>query len=292
MYRAPTHAAMHPAAVLVHYRQAQLTARCISSLLDHCYDLQAIFVVDNSSDDSLGSLQRQFSDPRIHWLPQPSNLGFGEGCNAGIAAALASGADAVLLINNDAWVEQDILTALNEASRRYHHRALLTGQIFTPDGQLWYAGGDYSLYTVRTRHWTRPLQRERRVPFACGCLLWLPRPLLEALTGFAPDYFLYLEDLELCLRARQAGFPIVCLPQVQIRHSPSSSTGGRDSPLAVYYQNRNRWLLLRQHGRLRHWPVFVAVYLLGFLRRLLKPQRRASLAAVADALSGKWGKRP
>lgn len=280
---------MHHVAILVHYRHAELTARCLSSLIEHCPQL-GIYVVDNSpGDGSLETLQRRFAGQDIEWLPQRDNLGFGGGCNAGIATALAAGAEAVMLINNDAWVESDVATAFDDASRRYRDKALLTGCIYEPDGRIWYAGGDYSLYTVRTRHRHSPPDREYRVPFASGCLLWLTRPVLAELKGFDPDYFLYLEDLDLSLRASCAGLPIVCLPQVRIRHQASATTGGARHPLSVYYQNRNRWRLLRAHGRLRHWPIFVPFYLLGLLRRLTGPGRGASLRALRDAFRGQWG---
>lgn len=282
---------MHPAAVLVHYRHPELTARCVASLVAHCDGLEAIYIVGNGEAPALRDLARRFEDPRLHWLIQPENLGFGAGCNRGMRAALAAGADAVLLINNDAWVEDDVVAAFCAAEQRYRGQALLTGQIFTPSGARWYAGGDYDLATVRTRHWTRPLQHERRVPFACGCLLWLSRPLIEEVGFFDEAYFLYLEDLDLSLRVQRAGHPIVCLPEVRIRHAPSSSTGGRLSPVSVYYQNRNRWLLLARFGRLRHWLSFVPFYLLGWLRRRFTPQAAASRAALRDALRRKWGPR-
>lgn len=282
-----------PAAVIVHYRKHALTARCLASLLQHCPGLSRIYVVDNSpGDGSLAELQAQFSDQRLVWLPQTHNLGFGEGCNAGMRAALAQGATAVLLLNNDAWVEDDTVAAFVAAEARYHGKALLTGCVAEPDGRLWYAGGDYDLSRVGTRHWTTPTERERQVPFVSGCLMWLPRALIEACGGFAPDYFLYLEDLDLCLRMQRLGFSLVCLPEILAVHAPSSSTGGRSQPLSVYYQNRNRWLLLRRHGRLRHWLAFVPLYALGLLKRCLSGQARSSLQALRDALRGRWGQGP
>lgn len=280
------------AAVLVHYRQAALTARCLDSLLTYCPSLNAIYIVDNSpDDDSLAELQKQFQNVRVRWLPQTGNLGFGAGCNAGITAALAEQMDAVLLINNDAWVEQDIVSRFAEASLTYAHHALLTGCIYEPDGQIWYAGGEFSLYTVRAEHHHQVPSQPQETAFASGCLMWLPLPLLKVIQGFDPDYFLYIEDVDLNLRVSQAGFRIVCLPDVSIRHAASSSTGGRASETSVYYQNRNRWLLLRRHGKFRHWLVFVPFYLLGFVKRLCSGQARVSFAALCDGVLGCWGQR-
>lgn len=284
---------MHSAVVILHYRHAALTQRCLESLLPALGPQDTVWVVDNASHNgSLESLQRCFPQAAIRWLPQADNLGFAGGCNAGIDAALADGAEAVLLLNNDTQVRADMLTHFREAHGRYRGQAVLTGCIDTPDGEPWYRGGHYSLWSVRTTHWHYPLQQEQSVPFATGCLLWLPRAVLAAVPHLDPAYFLYLEDLDYCLQVRAAGFPLVCLPQIQILHAASSSTGGRESPLSVYYQNRNRWRLLIRHGRLWHWMVFLPVYLVGFLRRLRLPlaQRQASIQALADALRGCWGR--
>jgi len=285
---------MHLALVTVHYQQAHLTQRCLQSLLMHLRGDYQIYVVDNASGNgSLEALQAQFTDPRLHWLPQTQNLGFGEGCNVGIQAALAAGAEAVILINNDAWIEADILAAFDAGARHYGPKALLTGCIVEPDGRPWYQGGGFSLWRVRTWHQLSPLQRDRQVGFISGCLMYLPLAALQGLQGFDPRYFLYLEDLELCLRARQQGCPLICLAEVQIRHQPSSSTGGRHSGQSIYYQNRNRWLLLASHGQRRHWPVFLAGYALGLLRRCLQSTTscQASLQALCDALRQRWGAR-
>lgn len=283
---------MHPAAVLVHYRHAELTSRCLSSLLEHCPGLARIYIVDNSpGDGSLTNLQAQYSDERLCWLPQTENTGFGGGCNAGIQAALQDHCDSVLLLNNDAWVDTDIVAQFSHASAEYHHRALLTGYVREPDGRLWYAGGDFSLYTARASHYQQAFSEPQRVSFATGCLMWLPRSVLTAVTGFDPDYFLYLEDVDLSLRLSQAGLDMICLPDITVYHEPSSSTGGRASALSVYYQNRNRWLLLRRHGKGRHWLVFIPFYTLGLLKRLLTGQGRISLAALRDGLLGRWGRR-
>lgn len=286
---------MHIAFVIVHYRQLALTRRCLQQLLQTQQGPFSIYLIDNASaDGSFETLQAAFGgDTRLHWLPQTDNLGFGGGCNAGIAAALADGADGVLLLNNDAWPEADLLGPLTKTVQHYGPRALITGWIDDAQGRPWYRGGHYALWRVATWH-----QLQSRsdavypVRFASGCLLWLPRAALQVLQGFDERYFLYLEDLDLCLRARAAGLPLLCQPALRVRHQASASTGGSRSALSVYYQNRNRWLLLQGHGKAWHWPVFIAVYALGLCKRLLQPDlRQPSLRALRDALLQRWGPR-
>lgn len=284
---------MHIAFVIVHYRQLALTRRCLQQLLQTQQGDFSIYLIDNASaDGSLEALQAEFAaEPRLRWLPQPENLGFGGGCNVGIAAALAEGADGVLLLNNDAWPEGDLLGPLVQTVQHHGPRALITGWIDDAEGRPWYRGGHYTLWRVATFHQLQPRPEQvYPVRFASGCLLWLSRAVLQELQGFDVRYFLYLEDLELCLRARAAGLPLLCQPALRVRHQASASTGGSRSALSVYYQNRNRWLLLQSHGKAWHWPVFIGIYALGLSKRLLQRDlRQPSLWALRDALLQRWG---
>lgn len=280
------------AIVLVHYQHAALTERCLQSLLQQLQGSYRIYVVDNASDNgSLQYLQHRFANAPISWLPQHKNLGFGEGCNRGIEQALTEGAEGVLLLNNDTWITQDLMGPLQALSQRYGHKAILSGEILLPDGRRWYSGGNYSLWRVSTQHHSQPLFKERQTRFVSGCLMYLPRAVYSRIGGFDPAYFLYLEDLALCLKAQQAGVPLICSPGLQVVHQPGATTGG-SSGLGVYYQNRNRWLLLHQFGSWFHWPVFVGLYLLGLLKRSSRGrrERQLSLQALRDAWLGHWGR--
>lgn len=292
MYRAQSPAAKQTAIVLVHYGQADLTSRCLQTLLQHCQGNFRIYLVDNASPDaSLATLRQSFTQAPIVWLPQSQNLGFGAGANKGIEAALADGAEAVLLLNNDTWIEADILEPLWRRHEALQGQALLSGEIRTPADQIWYGGGNYSLWTLRVQHLKQPVTQVRTTRFISGCLLWLPASILQKVKGFDPRYFLYLEDLDLSLRASQLGIPLILVPGLKVRHEASASTGGRQSFVSIYYQNRNRWLLAQSHASPLQKAFFSAFYTLGLLRRSLKgaQSRRASWLALRDALKQHWG---
>lgn len=281
---------MQIAIVLVHYRQLALTRRCLQTLLAYLQEPFTLYVVDNASTDgSLEILIAEFGE-RVVFLPQVQNLGFGEGCNQGMWRALEAGAEGVLFLNNDTWVSQDILQPLRQASQAYGHQALLSGQIYTASGEIWFSGGHYSLMSMRVTHTQQVLTRAQATRFITGCLIFLPAEICRRLRGFDARYFLYLEDLDLCLRARAEGFALICLPDVQVFHAVSASTGG-SAGLGLYYQNRNRWLIMRRFASAYHWPVFILIYGLGFLKRLLllAGKRRLVWRALQDAYLQNWG---
>lgn len=275
--------------MIVHYRHQALTAACLDSLLQADPDTPLLCVDNGSHNGSLESLQRQF--PQVHFVPEPVNRGFGGGCNAGIRAAQAAGFAHVLILNNDTYVDQAIARSFQAISARYQHQAILGGRIDAEDGSCWFSGGRFSLWSMRGQHFTHP-RPEGPVGFLTGCMLWLPGPVLKRLGGFAEEAFLYLEDVELCLRAQKAGIPLIYTPEVVIRHRISASTGGSTSPLSIYYQNRNRWWILRLYGQWYHWLSFVPIYAWGYLKRrwhLRGEARRASQQALRDGWRGRWG---
>lgn len=294
MYRSGPPAAKQTAIVIVHYCQAKLTLRCLNSIFTHCQGEYTIYLVDNASPDgSLATIRKQVQDPRLVCLPQTENLGFGVGVNQGVEAALQDGAEAVLLLNNDAWVEHDILRPLLANSQANQDRALLSGEIRTPEGTLWYGGGQFSLWNIRVQHILKAVSKPRKTRFMTGCYLWIPAGVWRKLKGFDTRYFLYLEDLDLSLRAFQQGIPMLLLPGIAIKHVGSASTGGRNSLISVYYQNRNRFLVAQEHATRTQRFFFYFYYALGFCKRVLtgRTSRTASLWALKDALAKSWGKR-
>src|SRR5579859_2857076 len=100
--------------ILVTWNQTDLTRECLAALLDHGVAAESILVVDNGSQPAaLPEIARQFPRVQGHWLEQ--NLGFAGGCNVGVRLAWDQGAEAVLLLNNDALVEEQTIPALQTA---------------------------------------------------------------------------------------------------------------------------------------------------------------------------------
>ena len=63
-----------------------------------------------------------------------------------------------------------------------------------------------------------PGLRRREIAWIQGCCLIIRRQILETLGGFDPDFFLYAEETDLCLRARRAGHRIGCCDTVEVHH--------------------------------------------------------------------------
>src|SRR5215831_5677981 len=96
------------------WNQLELTLRCVGSLQRLARAPEQVIVVDNGSQpDPRAVLQR--ACPGVVVVRLDRNHGFAGGCNAGIRHALAAGADAVLLLNNDTIAHPQLLTELEAA---------------------------------------------------------------------------------------------------------------------------------------------------------------------------------
>ncbi len=205
-------------AVIVVYNSGAVIEACLQSLAG----IDDIVVVDNAADDRLQ--QR----PGIRYIRNPDNLGFGRGCNTGIAAAKH---DLVLLVNPDAVLELGALEKLLAASQAYPEAALLMPAILTPDGSV-EPSHDAGLFEKRTM----PKRRGEPDPegdlcanFLSGAVLLLRKPAFDAIGGFDPNIFMYFEDDDLSLRLRQAGHALVRVNAARARHIGGGSSGPSDA---------------------------------------------------------------
>jgi hypothetical protein len=168
--------------------------------------------------------------------------------------ALDRGADLVLLVNSDAIVPPDTIGRL-EAGLRAHAGAGIAGPIIlsrSDPERVMSRGISFSPATGRMRH------RGFGTPFAAlgpeavwpvdavsGATMLVRREVFERVGLLAEEYFFSLEDLDFCLRARQAGFLTLAVGGAFAYHEGSLSIGAR-SPRRLYFAARNHLLLARR----------------------------------------------
>jgi GT2 family glycosyltransferase len=280
--------------VIVNWHRLEDTLECMQSVANSSSEHLNIIVVDNGSKDgSLESIKK--NGPAAEVIELPENLGFAGGSNAGIRAALAAGAQKILLLNNDATLEPEAIQILDHAELDIAvPKIMKTSQ---PD-RIWSAGAYWRAFppsvVIRGKdqkdaeHFTRaiPLQ------YATGCALLIHRNVFETLGGFDEQFESYNEDYDFCFRARRAGFSIGYCPQARVYHKVSQTLGlnshrrwwllGRSTVL--FYRKNQRfpgwmlasfliWVALREiaKGNLRLLPPFYSGVGAGF-RQLRKQE--------------------
>lgn len=217
--------------------------RCLDSLRATTHPLLATFVVDNGSRD--GTADRVAArHPRVVLIRHRRNLGFAEGANVGIRAALERGAEFVAVLNQDTWMEPDWLDPLVAAATREPAIGVLTpaqydyeGRTLEPAYARLVAGANGDREFIDT-------------PDVIGAGLLLRRALLSRVGLFDPLYFAYFEEADLCRRARRAGFRVGLVPGSRVYHWHALTHPGEMSALGSYLSFRNQFVFeLKDPGR-------------------------------------------
>jgi GT2 family glycosyltransferase len=284
------------------------TLECLTSLASLDYPAHEVVVVDNgSTDDSVETIRARF--PQVTLIQNGANLGFAEGNNVGLRYALERAADYVLLLNNDTIVDPGFLTELVAVAEARPEIGVASPLIFYYDAtdEIWTAGAAINWANGATRR-LRAGETARQgepafgVDFVSGCALLVKREVVEKTGLLDPDYYLYYEETDWCVRVHKQGYRIVCVPQAKIWHKVSRSLGA-SSPLTSYYMTRNALLLLRKHltgsrrllslGRnLTGTARSVAAIYLKRKNAHRRPNARAQLRGVWDFVRGRYGALP
>ena len=238
------------AAVVLNYRAAEDTLLAVRSLEASRREVQDVLVVDNGSGDGSVELLRRHL-PDVELLEAGRNLGFSGGCNLGMTEALRRGAELVLLLNGDVVLPPDALGALEDALLGEAGAGIAGPLLLSrawPD-RVASAGMRLSGASGRMRH-LRHGERApgaeahavRRVDGVAGCALLVRAEVLAAVGLLADEYFFSFEDLDLCLRARRAGYSTICAAGALAYHEGGRSIGAR-AAARLYYGTRNHLLL-------------------------------------------------
>ncbi|MBW8328742.1 MAG: glycosyltransferase family 2 protein [Thiobacillus sp.] len=242
--------------VVLNWNGRDDTLACLESIGKIAYPNFRVIMVDNgSADNSVAAIRTAF--PEVELIETGANLGFAGGNNVGIKRALENGADYVFLLNNDTEVDPGMLDAFVAAAKRFPDAGVFSGKIYyhAEPNRIWYAG---SQWNAKATHFEQigkgkldddtTYSAVRETDTAIGCAFFMPAERLREIGLLDDDFFLCLEETDWCYRAKEAGYPSIFVPDAKLWHKVSVSFGGENSPLALYFQTRNRLLWARRHA--------------------------------------------
>jgi GT2 family glycosyltransferase len=249
--------------VIVNYRQWEQTAELVRQLLTStCMrrgDAEIVIIDNHSPAHPLARKLRRL--PNVSLRRWGRNHGFAKAVNEG--CRLSQG-DWFLLLNPDTTLSEGFLDktlAMADDLAATDPRAGIVGfHLRDSDGAQQLSSGPYpTLMSTLTR---LALPRRRRkykavcgaqrqtVPWVTGCCLLLRRACLQEVGGLDEEFFLYYEDVDLCLRARQHGWSVWYEPNLAlVHHNPLHS---RPVPAALRLVTRHSLLT---YG-VKHWPAW------------------------------------
>ena len=285
--------------IILNWNGRDDTLACLESLGKIAYADFSVIVVDNgSADNSVEAIRAAF--PEVDLIETGANLGFSGGNNVGIQQALARGADYVLLLNNDTVVDPGLLDAFVAAAGHYPDAGVFSAKIYfhAEPKRIWYAGARWNDKTVRFEQVGEGVLDDGQrfstlceTDYACGCAFFVPAARLREIGLLDDQFFLYFEETDWCYRARKAGYPSIFVPEAKLWHKVSVSFGGEGSPLALYFQTRNRLLWAKRHATLRRRLGVYAESVYALFRRFAFPLVRTRKGQPFSLKGGWWSVR-
>lgn len=220
---------------------------CLDSIKKQTWPGYRITVVDNGSlDGSVEWISREH--PEVFLVALDSNYGFSVAVNRGIDATKNP---LIFLLNNDTELAPDCLEQLVAAAKEKHDYAFFATKmldfyqrdILDGAGDGFLRGG--AGYRLGTMEKDGPAYNKDGPVFgACAGAALYRRDLFERIGMFDEDFFAYLEDVDLNVRAASAGLHSWYVPTARVYHIGSASSGSKINKLTVSLSTRNSLMVM------------------------------------------------
>jgi GT2 family glycosyltransferase len=249
--------------IVVSYNSERWLRECLSAVADRLARIRAeVVLVDNASTDgSVSLVSAEF--PWVRLIRNATNRGFAAAVNRGLAASRGG---AVLWLNPDAVLLDDGMVELVRYLEAHREVGIVGPQLVDPDGAVQRSARAFPSYEWPVAHrrsiWTRlvpwnPYSRRylrtdadptriQEVDWVSGACLLHRREVADALGGLDERFFMYCEDVDFCLRARQHGWVVRYHPGARVRHHLGGSTATAERRMLVE-QHRSLWRYYLKH---------------------------------------------
>jgi GT2 family glycosyltransferase len=252
--------------IVLNWNGLEDTVECLESLKRITYPNCEVIVVDNGSKgDDADELARGFGD-YIHLIRNEKNYGYTGGNNIAIKYAMDnSKPDYVLVLNNDTVVHPDFLTRMVEVAEGnasigivgpkicYHNRPDRIQSVGAKVNMRTGQAHPIGVGEVDAGQYDAALE----VDYVSGSCMLAKAEVIQKVGLFDESYFCYWDETDYCLRTREAGCRVICVPQAKIWHKAP----GKVSGLPYYYMARNNFKFMRKHATRGQYRTFLSYYL-------------------------------
>lgn len=226
--------------LVVSYGSAAIVSRLLDSLAEHLPGVPVALREHSADPEALAQLRvvaaRYPAASRVEF--DPTNPGFGAGCNA---LAAGSGARFLAFMNPDTELVSWPWTEASPPARA------VIGPLMNDDAHQHY-GRRYRIRDEVALSWLRRHPpRPNGDGYVSGAAMLIDRESFELIGGFDPKFFLFYEDIDLCIRANAAKIPTLIAPGWTMRHGRHHSTADRFGQSLLWsFESALRYY--RKHG--------------------------------------------
>ncbi|MBT8103751.1 MAG: glycosyltransferase family 2 protein, partial [Gammaproteobacteria bacterium] len=220
--------------VTVNYRSWSHLESALVALQEDFPEDWEIIAVDNESDPQpFAAFSARF--PWVKFIANPINSGFGAGCNIGVAAATG---EKLLFMNPDVIASCESIQALIDIKEQ-HNIGIVAPKQVSSGGKPQKVFDDFPslLNQSKTLKALLRVLMPSRFPdprgdyetvtycdWVTGSVLLIDRADFDAIGGWAEDYWMYVEDADLCRKAHDKGLSVAYVPEVQVIHAHGGSS--------------------------------------------------------------------
>ena len=243
--------------IVVNRNTADLLVDCLGHIFSSDLpERPEVMVVDNgSTDDSVARVKQTYPDVRV--IEAGKNLGFAAANNR---AAREANGRLLLLVNTDAMLEGDCAGTLTRLMDSDPRIGMAGPQLLNADGssQTSYEAVPTlatetlnrsllkRIFPRRFPHRSRVLTGPTEVEALIGAVMLLRRKAFDELAGFDEDYFFFLEETDLAVRMRKAGWKVVHEPRARAAHLQGGTAKTYQAAARIEFY-RSRYLFFKKH---------------------------------------------
>ncbi len=251
------------------------------------YSYEVVIVDNDSGDGTIEMLEQEYlynsSLSAKITLIKNTNEGFSKGNNRGIKIAKGQ---YVLLLNPDTKVAPETLQVMMDFMKQHSEVGIATCKLVRASGELDWAArrsfpdpttafyrlsGLSKLFPKSKKFASynltyKSVDEETEIDVCVGAFMLISPACLAAIKGFDEDFYMYGEDIDLCYRAKQAGFKIWYYPRTTTIHYKGQSS--RKAPTrSLYAFHDAMWIFYKKHLAKKYNPLFNALVYLGIWLR-------------------------
>ena len=236
--------------IIVNYNTKTLLRDCLRSIIENTQGLEyEIVVIDNGSTDGSQDMMKELY-PKITFHENKKNVGFSKANNLGFRMCCG---DYILFLNSDTIIIGNAITTMLAYLKHHPDTGIVGPKIYNAakkpsrsymrflDIKVLFLGSKYLSWCMdvenyRIHYDTYDYTATRNVPWMSGACLMMSRKIFLEAGCFDEDYFLYLEDMDLCLQVKKKGYANIFLPSAEIIHLFGGSTKPQEMKINEIYK--------------------------------------------------------
>lgn len=208
--------------IIVCYKGWERLSGCLEALdafILKTFSMEVIVVDNNSGDGWINDFESKFC--RFRFIKSQINGGYAYGCNLG--AASASG-DILMILNPDTLVKEEAVEKLLNRAKSHPEYSIISCRQLGENGKERRAAGKFPGMNKHGINERKPVDSVSFPDWVSGSLMLMKKEAYHNLKGFDESFWMYYEDVDLCLRARIAGGEIAFYNDITIEHEHGGSS--------------------------------------------------------------------